>query len=290
MMTTAGVPPLGRLLDAGWRALAYCFIPQVIWLSLMPLLLAVVVLGGMAWWGWEDGVAWVRHMLDGWAVSQYVLSLLDSWGLSQLRVAVAPLLLVLVAIPLVVVMCLLLVAVFMTPAIVKLVVRRRFPALVSRYQASVWLSLWWSMRATVLALLALILSLPLWLVPPLAVLLPPLIWGWLTYRVLVFDTLADLATPQERDLLLRTHRSALLTMGVLSGYLGAAPAALWALGVLALALAPFILLLSVWIYTLVFAFAALWFAHYLLPALHALRSEAPPLDPLVPNLTAGESS
>ncbi len=278
------------MLDAGWRALAYCLMPQVIWLSLLPLLLAVTVLGGLAWWGWGDGVAWVRALLDGWSVSQHVLSALDNWGLSQLRMAVAPLVLVLVVIPLVVVMCLLLVAALMTPALVKLVVRRRFPALQSRQQASVWLSLWWSLRATVLALLALVLSLPLWLVPPLAVVLPPLIWGWLTYRVLVFDTLADWATPQEREQLLRTHRPTLLTMGVIAGYLGAAPAALWALGVLALALAPFILLLSVWIYTLVFAFAALWFAHFLLPALSALRAEASSPEPLTPQVAAGEPS
>ena len=117
------------MLDAGWRALAYCLMPQVIWLSLLPLLLAVTVLGGLAWGGWGDGVAWVRALLDGWSVSQHVLSALDNWGLSQLRMAVAPLVLVLVVIPLVVVMCLLLVAALMTPALVKLVVRRRFPAL-----------------------------------------------------------------------------------------------------------------------------------------------------------------
>ena len=98
------VPVVGRMLDAAWRALAYCLMPQVIWLSLLPLLLAAVVLGGLAWWGWSDGVAWVRGLLDGWAVSQHVLAALDGWGLSQLRMAVAPLVLVLVIIPLVVVM------------------------------------------------------------------------------------------------------------------------------------------------------------------------------------------
>ena len=95
---------------------------------------------------------------------------------------------------------------------------------------------------------------------------------------------------KEREQLLRTHRPTLLTMGVIAGYLGAAPAALWALGVLALALAPFILLLSVWIYTLVFAFAALWFAHFLLPALSALRAEASSPEPLTPLVAAGEPS
>ena len=287
---TAYAPPLGRMLDAGWRALAYCLMPQVIWLSLLPLVLAAVTLGGLAWWGWGDGVAWVRSVLDVWVVCHHEWAALGGWGLSQLRMAMAPLVLVLVVIPLVVVTCLLLVATLMTPALVKLVVRRRFPGLVSRYQAPWWRSLWWTSQATLLALSVMVVSLPLWLVPPLAVVLPPLIWGWLTYRVLVFDTLADLATPQERDELLRTHRSTLLTMGVISGYLGAAPAALWALGVVALALAPVILLLSVWIYTLVFAFAGLWFAHFLLAALNALRLEASAAEPLLPSQTVGETS
>lgn len=278
---------MGRMLDACWRAAAYCVMPAVVWLSLLPLILAMLVLGSLAWWGWSDGVAWVRVMLDNWSISQHLMGMLDSIGLPNLRMAIAPLLLVLVVIPLVVVMCLLLVAVLMTPAIVKLVVRRRFPTLLSRHQASTWQSLWWSLRATVLALLALVLSLPLWLVPPLAMVLPPLIWGWLTYRVMVFDTLADLATPQEMAQLLSANRAVLLTMGVLSGLLGAAPAALWAVGVLALAFAPFILLLSVWLYTLVFAFAALWFAHYLLPELQALRADKVVLDSSEPPLAEG---
>ena len=63
-----------------------------------------------------------------------------------------------------------------------------------------------------------------------------------------------------------------------------------ALGVLALALAPFILLLSVWIYMLVFAFAALWFAHFLLPLLSTLRAEASLPEPLMPLPAAGETS
>ena len=33
---------------------------------------------------------------------------------------------------------------------------------------------------------------------------------------------------------------------------------------LALVLAPFLILVSIWLYTLVFAFSSLWFAHYLL--------------------------
>ena len=117
------------------------------------------------------------------------------------------------------------------------------------------------------------MSVPLWLVPPLVLVLPPLIWGWLTYRVMAFDALADHASKEERQELLRRHRSSLLSIGIVTGYLGAAPSIVWASGVI-FAAAFFILApLAIWIYTLVFAFSALWFTHYCLAALQSLRSE-----------------
>jgi hypothetical protein len=62
-------------------------------------------------------------------------------------------------------------------------------------------------------------------------------------------------------------------MGILTGYLGAAPSLVWASGALVIVFAPVLVPLAVWIYTLVFAFSALWFAHYALSALQALRAE-----------------
>jgi hypothetical protein len=64
----------------------------------------------------------------------------------------------------------------------------------------------------------------------------------------------------------------MLGMGVVAGYLGAAPSLVWAASVLAVVLAPLLIVVSVWLYTLVFAFSALWFAHYALAALQALRA------------------
>jgi hypothetical protein len=130
-----------------------------------------------------------------------------------------------------------------------------------------------SLWATLAALLATLLSIPLWFVPPLVLVLPPLIWGWLTYRVMSYDMLAEHASPDERRTLLRDHRLPLLGIGVLTGYLGAAPSLLWASGVLFVAMAPMLIPVAIWIYTLVFAFAALWFAHYLLAALEMLRAQ-----------------
>jgi len=144
----------------------------------------------------------------------------------------------------------------------------------------------WSLACTFAALAALVLSIPLWFVPPLVLVLPPLIWGWLTCRVFAFDVLAQHASAGERRYLLRRHRWPLLLMGVVSGYLGAVPSLLWAASAATLIFAPLLVVLSVWLYTLVFAFAACWFAHYLLAELQRLRSLPPAPPPQTLEVTA----
>jgi hypothetical protein len=74
----------------------------------------------------------------------------------------------------------------------------------------------------------------------------------------------------------------LLAMGVLAGLLGAAPGLVWVSGGMFAALAPVLVPVAIWIYTLVFAFAALWFAHFTLSALEALRAERAVAPPPVP--------
>jgi hypothetical protein len=63
-------------------------------------------------------------------------------------------------------------------------------------------------------------------------------------------------------------------MGVGCGFLGAAPSLVWASALVFAAAFPLLLPVAVWIYTLVFIFSALWFSHYCLAALQALRGQA----------------
>lgn len=259
------------LIDAFWRAAAYCLHPRVIGLSLLPLVVTGVLAAVLGAWLWEPALAAVRDGAQAWPPSARALGWLEAVGGSSLRAMVAPLVVLAVAVPLLVVTSLLLVALTMMPRLVNLVARRRFPALERRHGASFWASTLWSVGATLAALAALVVSLPLWLVPPFMLLLPPLIWGWLSYRVMAFDALAEHASRDERRLLLREHRLPLLAIGVATGYLGAAPALVWAVGAAFLVLAPLLIVVSLWLYTLVFAFSALWFAHYALAELEALR-------------------
>jgi Etoposide-induced protein 2.4 (EI24) len=260
------------LLDSFWRAGAYLFLPRVMGLTLLPLLLASLLALGLGWLFWESAVAGVRSTLEGWslvaAMLQWIgVNLGESW-----RSLIGPIIVLALAVPLIVVMSLLLVAWFTTPSVARLVRERRFASMEQRHGASFLTSVAWSVGCTLVALLALALTMPLWLIPPLVLIIPPLIWGWLTRQVLAFDVLADTASAAERRTLVAEHRWPLLLMGVVTGYLGAAPSLIWAVGgAAALIFAPVMVAVAVWLYTLVFAFAALWFAHYALAALDALR-------------------
>lgn len=262
---------MGLIFDAFWRSVVYCLHPRVIALSFLPLVVMVALSFGLGYFYWEDAVSAVTQGLEASELLTLALGWLDSVGLGRLRAVFAPLVVLFLATPVIVVLSLLLVSLVMTPALVSLVAQRRFPAL-ERKQGASWLgSAAWSLVSTALALMAMVASLPLWLIPPLVMVLPPLIWGWLTYRVFAYDALADHASADERRALFEQHRLPLLTLGVLTGYLGALPSVLWASGALFIAMAPILVPLAIWLYTLVFAFSSLWFVHFCLSALAQRR-------------------
>lgn len=266
------------LFDAFWRAALSCLHPRVILWSLLPMAVSgmVVLIAGWLWW--TPAVTAVGNVLEQWTLLSSLLSWIDPSGGGALRQVVAPMLVLALSIPAVVVLTLLVVAWVMTPAMVERVVSQRFPALERRGGLAAWgQGVVWSLGCTLLALCVLVLSLPLWLVPPLALLIPALVWGWLAARVFTFDTLSTHADAAERRWIAHHQRWPLLGIGIVSGLMGAVPSVVWAFGALGIVFAPFLAAVSVWLYTLVFAFATLWFAHFTLASLARLREGAVPV-------------
>lgn len=264
---------MSKLLDAFWRSALYCLHPRVIALSVLPLVIMAAIALGLGYFFWDDALGAVRANLEGFELVTTLLGWLERIGLSNLRIVLAPIIVLFLAIPVIAIASLLFVAWMMTPAMVALVAERRFATLERKKGGSIVTSVAWSLGSTVLAVIAMVISIPLWLIPPLVLVLPPLIWGWLTYRVLSYDALVDHASADERKQIFKEHRAWLLGIGVISGYLGAAPSVLWASGALFIAMAPVLVPFAIWIYTLVFAFSSLWFAHYTLAALQELRAK-----------------
>ena len=272
------------VLSALARAVGYCMLPQAIWISVLPLLVATGSAAVLAHFFWQPAQEVLVAFLDASVIVSTMGAWLAAVGLPGLKTMLAPLILIVVLTPVVAVSSVLLVSTTMTPALVNLVARRRFPQLQRRQGASFFASVVWACLSCLLALLATVISSPMWIVPPLVLILPPAIWAWLTYRIMAFDALASHASAAERQTLMQTHRLALMGMALVVGFLGAAPSLLWSAGLMALAMAPLLLPVSVWLYSLVFVFASLWFIHYCLDALHTQRQaqEAEVFSPVVP--------
>jgi len=265
---------MNLLFDSFWRAVLDCFRPRVMLLSLAPLVLMAVLSATLGGLYWDVSLGWVRATLEASSIVSGVSGWMQTLGLGGITAFLAPLIVIVAVMPVVVVLSLLSVALLMTPALTSFVAAKRFPLLERKEGGSLLLGLSWSLLSTLLALLALLISIPLWFIPPLILVLPPLIWGWLTYRVMAFDALASHASGEERRELFRRHRLTLLGIGVFCGYLGAAPSVIWASGVLFAAAFVVLVPLGIWLYTWVFALSSLWFAHYCLAALQVLRDES----------------
>jgi hypothetical protein len=259
------------LLDSFWRAFAYCLHPRVLALSLLPLLVAGVVTLGLSVLFWESALSAVRSLLASWSLVDSALQWMTQVFGSGFRTVFVQMVVVALAIPVIVALVLVLVGLWTTPAAVSMVARRRFPALERRHGGAWWKGLLVSIGYTLLALLMVLVTLPLWLIPPLALILPPLIWGWLAAKVMGFDALAEHATAPEREAIVRAHRWPLLVIGILTGFLCGVPSIVWTLSPMLLIAAPFVMIGVVWLYTMIFTFSALWFTHYALTALEDLR-------------------
>ena len=113
------------VMDALARALGYCLMPRVVALSLLPVVLLMVTCGVLTWTYWEAGVALVLEALEFSTLLGAALKWLESIGAPNLKTVLAPLVLVALVVPVLVVACLMVVAQFMTPALVALVAKRR---------------------------------------------------------------------------------------------------------------------------------------------------------------------
>lgn len=267
------------VMDSFWRAALYCLRWQVITLSFVPFLVMAGATGLAGFFFWEVSVGAVREWLANMPFIDAISGWLAAIGFVQAKAVLAPLLVVLLATPVIITLSLLLVMVFIVPRIVSLVERRRFPNLQRLQGGNWWKSLVWGLGSLLMAVGAIVLTSPLWLIPLMLLVLPPMIWGWLTARVMAYDALTDHASVAERKLIFKRHRAPLLVMGVVVGYMSAMPSLIWTLGVGALVMAPVLIpLVMIWLYTGVFVFSTLWFVHFCLAALHQMRQQMPPLD------------
>jgi hypothetical protein len=241
-----------RVLAAFSRGLVSQLHPRMLALLVWPFLVAIAGWIVLAWFAWGPLVDWISESLLGrFSVFQWTFERMAGMGFEAAPDLVATVLALLVAIPMIFATGVGLVGVFAMPVVLRHL-DARYPDVRRRGSASIGGSIWNAVSSLAIFVVGYLLTMPLWLVPPLAFIVPWLWWSWLTARTMRFDSLVEHADPVERRALVATHRRAYLALGLLVTVLNYIP--------------PLFLVTPV--------LSALAYAHFSLEALRRARVDA----------------
>tara|TARA_R110001599_G_scaffold171353_1_gene362205 strand:+ start:205295 stop:206122 length:828 start_codon:yes stop_codon:yes gene_type:complete len=259
------------ILIAFGRALMSQLHFRMLMLTVMPFLLSLAIWGFVLWLGLPpllDRLHLFFTDAQGTAIGGGILSWVNG---GAIEAVVVPLFAMWVLLPLMILTALIFVATTAMPAIAKHVGQRQYGDIEKRHGGSLLGSLWISSTTFCIFLFLWIVTLPLSVIPPLTFVIQPALWGWLTYKVMAYDALADYADVQERQTILRQRRWQLLAIGAIAGAMGAAPTLLWLGGALSVIFFPLLAGAAIWLYVLVFVFTGLWFQHFCMEELATMR-------------------
>ena len=106
------------------------------------------------------------------------------------------------------------IAVFAMPAVMRFLSARHYTGVIRCGSLSIWANLLNAIASVAVFAVGYLASLPLWLIPPLALIVPWLWWGWLTARIMRFDSLVEHASSGERDKLITIYRREYFVLGL----------------------------------------------------------------------------
>jgi len=246
------------------RAVVSQFHPAMLFALLLPFF--IVLLGSviLVWLFWAPVTDWLRHGFETWPVIGQVEAWLLAMGLVSLQLWLVPILAACILLPLSGLAGIAVAAVFVMPLVLRHLGQGAYADVARQGQWAFAASAWNATWVVVLFCLGWMLTMPLWLFPPLALVLPTLWWTFAFTRMLRLDALVEHASPDERRRLIRRHNLGFWTLGLICALLSLLPPA--------------------WLFLPVFS--SLLFAHFALEMLRRERRAGPPSDPAPP--LAGE--
>ena len=219
--------------------------PVILLILLIPMVVAAAAWMGVAWAYWD---AWTSA-IQALVVDHTAYSWTARWDLTEAAGVLAVVVIVILLTPAIIITALLIAAVFAMPVLVSHVARRNYPQLEWRRGGTVLGSTWNAFVAIGLFLVLWVVTIPLWLLGPIAALLPLLLSAYLNQRLFRYDALSEHASREEMQRIFAEARGKLFLLGLITGVLYFIP--------------PFSLIGPV--------FAALAFVHLCLDELARLR-------------------
>ena len=261
------LPTPRPVLTAYRRALSAQMSMRMLTLSFIPLLLSLALGFAILYFAYTPLLDLVQSLYNRYDLNSYMFA-------GTLKMIIVPLILMILLLPLSFIIVTLVMNVLAMPVIVKHVGTRAYPQLAEKKGGTIMGSLLLN-TVTLLKFIPIwLVTLPLYVFPPLAIAVQVILYGRLNARVMAYDALADHASKEEFATIVRTHAKNLTTIGVISGACGAIPGMIWLGGALVV-LFPLLVPLSIWLFIMVFIFTALWFQYYCMQALEELRAAQP---------------
>ncbi|KCB26056.1 etoposide-induced protein 2.4 [Bordetella hinzii CA90 BAL1384] len=235
------------------RALVSQLHPNMLFAVLLPFLIALVGAILLLWLFWTPLTDWLRIEASQWEMVNRVDDWLVAIGLFSLKLYLVPLLAAAILLPISGILGLAIAAVFVMPLVLRHVSRREYAGLSRLGRNATAVSVWNAIWVSVLFALGWLLTLPFWLVPPMALLLSVFWWAFAFSRMLRVDAIVEHASPEERRWLLARNNIGFWIIGLVCALLNLLPPA--------------------WIILPVYS--SLVYAHYGLDSLQRLRARQP---------------
>src|SRR3972149_6501849 len=185
--------------------------PRMLALTIWPMLVALAVWLGLAWFYWDNWAQWLSAMLS----ASDVVGWLQQHGFSGVVRYSVWLLLWLLLAPLILITALLIAAVIEMPLIVSFIASRDYPALEKRRGGTVAGSVANAAVAVLVFAGLWVVTLPLWLTGLLAPVLPVVLSAYLNQRLFRYDALADRASAEESRAVRKSRWGRMFVLGAL---------------------------------------------------------------------------
>lgn len=235
---------MAEVFQSLWRSLLSLLRPRVWGILLAPTLVALVLWVGLAVWGLSTLFDALENqplavVVAGWGLAGMaeVLAMLDAWGFVWVAHLIAALGGWMLLLALVWLTASLFLAIFMMPALVRLLAASDYPDVVAQGKDSFVAGTVNSLLAAFGFVVLWLITLPLWLVPGLAIVVPLVLMAWAMRRTFAYDALTVHATAAEWTALREQHGAALFALGLILALLAHLPVI--GLGVPALAALSF---------------------------------------------------
>lgn len=241
----------------GWHAVGVAFRralvsqmhPKMLAALLMPFAIALLGAIVLLWAFWTPLTGWLDTQMSQWDMVNNFDQWLVAIGLVSIKVFMIPVLAAGILLPLAGILGLVIAAIFVMPVVLRHIERREYQNVRRQGQHAVAVGAWNAILVGTIFVFGWLITMPLWLFPPLALILPVFWWAFAFSRMMRVDALVEHANGQERRQLWRRHNLQYWIIGLSLSVINLFP--------------PMWLVLPV--------FSALVFGHYSLEALRQHR-------------------